>query len=158
MNELLVRLKEINSERNKLSPAVIKEGLTVFGITGTLQYMVKTFATMDEMNSHTDLPENTIGVVYGITYGGTYRLDNGEWTQIGDSTDEQNIMNVLNLVDGKADEFTDVGGTDEEINAVLDEILTSNNLPENDGDHSLDAGGDDSSVDVGDVDIGDLFE
>lgn len=139
MNELLVRLKEINSERNKLSPAVIKEGLTVFGITGTLQYMVKTFATMDEMNSHTDLPENTIGVVYGITYGGTYRLDNGEWTQIGDSTDEQNIMNVLNLVDGKADEFTDVGGTDEEINTVLDEILTGTNLPEDDGDHSLDA-------------------
>lgn len=143
MNELLVKLKMIKAEKNKLSPAVIKEGLTVFGITGTLQYMVKTFATIDEMNANTDLPENTIGVVYGITYGGTYRLDNGEWTQIGDSTDEQNIMNVLNLIDGKADEFEDVGGTDEEINAVLDEILTGNNLPD-DGDHSLDTSEDDN--------------
>jgi hypothetical protein len=132
MNALFSNLQNIKKERDKLSPAVIKEGLTVFGITGTLQYMVKTFATIEEMNSATNLPENTIGVVYGITYVGTYRLDNGEWTQIGDSTDEQNIMNTLNLVDGKADEFEEVGGTDEEINTVLEEILTGDNIPDDD--------------------------
>lgn len=127
MDELLVKLEQIKTERNKLSPSAIKEGLTVFGITGTLQYMVKTFATMEEMNNAAStLPEDTIGVVYGITYGGTYRLDNGSWTQIGDSTDEQKIMNVLNEIDGKGDQYEDVGGTDEEINVVLDNIIGGN--------------------------------
>lgn len=127
MSQLYDNLQLIKAEKAKLSPSVIKEGLTVFGITGTLQYMVKTFATIEEMNSlASSLPEDTIGVVYGITYGGTYRLDNGEWTQIGDSTDEQKIMNVLNQIDGIADQYEGVGGTDEEINAVLDTIIGGN--------------------------------
>ena len=149
MNTLLYELKNIKKERDKLSPAVIKEGLTVFGITGTLQYMVKTFATIEEMNANKNLPEDTIGVVYGITYVGTYRLDNGEWTQIGDSTDEQKIMNVLNLVDSKANQFEEVGGTDEEINVVLDEILTGNNLPEDD--QGLNNGNNDGEIDMPNV-------
>lgn len=124
MSQLYSYLQAIQVERNKLSPSVIKEGLTVFGITGTLQYMVKTFSTVAEMNAAAgSLPEDTIGVVYGLTYVGTYRLDNGVWTQIGDSTDEQKVMNTLNLVDGTADQYTGDGGTDEEISEVLDEIL-----------------------------------
>ena len=128
MASLTENLTEIKRQKDTyILPENLKKGVTAFGITGTLQYMVKTFATMEEMNNAAStLPEDTIGVVYGITYGGTYRLDNGSWTQIGDSTDEQKIMNVLNEIDSKGDQYEDVGGTDEEINAVLDNIIGGN--------------------------------
>lgn len=85
-----------------------------------------TFATIEEMNANTDYPENTFAIVYGTTYVGTYRFDKGSWTQIGDSTDEQIIMDTLNEVVGSPDEYEGVGGTDEEINSVLDQIIGGN--------------------------------
>ena len=131
MSELYDNLIAIKNERNKLSPSVLKEGLTVFGITGTLQYMVKVFTTAVEMNAAaSSLPEDTIGVVYGLSYGGTFRLDNGSWTQIGDSTDEQKVMNVLNQIDNIADQYTGNGGTDQEISDVLDQILGNGEVVE----------------------------
>ena len=35
MNDVLLKLKDIKNERDKLSPEIIKKGVTVFGITGT---------------------------------------------------------------------------------------------------------------------------
>lgn len=93
-------------------------------VVGTLYVKCRTFATIEEMEAQSDvLDEDTYGVVYGTTYVGTYRLDNGTWTQIGDSTQEQQIMDVLNEIADTTDQYEGTGGTDEEISAVLDQIL-----------------------------------
>lgn len=35
MDELLVKLMDIKAERDKLTPDVLKAGVTIFGVTGT---------------------------------------------------------------------------------------------------------------------------
>lgn len=109
----------IQGDSNLIS-SNIRADKTIFGITGSAPI---TFSTIEEMNSHTDFPEDTYCIVYGTTYYGTYRLDNGAWTQIGDSTEDQQIMDVLNEIADTTDQFEGVGGTDEKISEVLDEIL-----------------------------------
>lgn len=37
MNELVVNLEKMLEEKEKLTPDVLKEGVTVFGVTGTLK-------------------------------------------------------------------------------------------------------------------------
>lgn len=105
----------------------IVKGNTVLDIEGTYQPSAVTFATIEEMNNNTAYPENTFAVVYGTEYVGTYKLDSGAWTQIGDATDSSEMMSVLNSVDGEILEYEGNGGTDDEINAVLDDILTNPN-------------------------------
>lgn len=112
-----------------LSANKIQAGNTILGIEGTAPV---TFATTEEMNSNTAYPENTFAIVYGTEYVGTYKLDNGVWTQIGDATDGAEMMKVLNETDGDILEYEGNGGTDEEINAVLEDILTNPNVSEND--------------------------
>lgn len=85
-----------------------------------------TFGTEEELNANINYPENTLAIVYGTAYIGTYRLDNGQWSQIGDQSDDMLIMQVLNEVANTNDEFEGKGGTDEEINQVLDQILGGN--------------------------------
>lgn len=109
----------------------ITSGNTILGIEGTAPI---TFATVEEMNSNTAYPENTFAIVYGTEYVGTYKLDNGAWTQIGDATDGAEMMRVLNETDGDILEYEGNGGTDEEINAVLEDILTNPNVSEDDSD------------------------
>lgn len=84
------------------------------------------FSTIEEMNQHTDFAENTLAIVYGTSYVGTYKLDSGVWTEIGDTNEEVEIMNSLNAIEGVIDEYEGVGGTDEEINTVLDQIIGGN--------------------------------
>lgn len=109
----------------------IQAGNTILGVEGTAPV---TFATVEEMNSNTAYPENTFAIVYGTEYVGTYKLDNGAWTQIGDATDGAEMMRVLNETDGDILEYEGNGGTDEEINAVLEDILTNPNVSEDDSD------------------------
>ena len=109
----------------------IAAGNTILGVEGTAPV---TFATVEEMNSNTTYPENTFAIVYGTEYIGTYKLDNGVWTQIGDATDGAEMMKILNETDGDILEYEGNGGTDEEINAVLEDILTNPNVSENDSD------------------------
>lgn len=85
-----------------------------------------TFATVEEMNAHTDLSENTFAIVYGTSYIGTYKLDSGVWTQIGDTTEEVEIFDDLATTMGYTDEYEGIGATDEELNVVLDEIIGGN--------------------------------
>lgn len=122
--ELVNNLESIHRETMiKIIPENIKEGITIFGVSGTVPTNCKTFSTIEEMEQNTNLPEDTYAIVYGTTYIGTYRLDNGAWTQIGDSSDEQKIMDVLNEVITPVEQYEGNGGTDEEISAVLDNIL-----------------------------------
>lgn len=82
-----------------------------------------TFATVSEMNLVTDVPEDTLAIVYGTDYVGTYRFDNGSWTEIGSKSVEQQSMDNLNALDGSTDQYEGLGGTEEEVNEVLDEII-----------------------------------
>lgn len=99
----------------------IKRGVDILGVSGLLANCI-TFATVEEMNNYTG-EEDMYAIVYGTTYVGTYRYDNGSWTQIGDSSQEQQIMDVLNEIIETTDQYEGVGGTDEEVNLVLDNIL-----------------------------------
>lgn len=95
MTILEQNLQTILDEKTiKIIPENIKKGVTIFGVTGTLEPNasivegVKLFKTKEEMNSSTGNAEGDLAVVYGTSYVGTYRLNNGAWTQIGNSTEE----------------------------------------------------------------------
>lgn len=105
---------------SNIIPSNIKAGATILGVSGTAPL---TFATVEELNAHTNLAENTLAIVYGTSYVGTYKLDSGVWTQIGDTTEELEIFEDLAETMGYQDEYEGTGGTDEEINTVLDEII-----------------------------------
>ena len=123
LDTLITNLQTIHTEAmTKLIPSNIKQGITIYGVTGTLS-TVKTFATVAAMNASTGNVEDDMAIVYGTTYVGTYRYDGGAWTQIGDSTQEQQIMDTLNAVLGPIEQYEGNGGTDTEINTVLDNIL-----------------------------------
>lgn len=80
------RLLDLQDYINQnIVPANIRADKTIFDVTGTAPV---TFSTIEEMNEHTDLAEDTFAIVYGTSYVGTYRLNNGAWTQIGNSTEE----------------------------------------------------------------------
>lgn len=128
LDTLLTNLDKIYDEvTGKVLPENIKQGVNLFGVDGTIPTNVKTYATVDEMQAATNVKEDDYAIVYGTTYVGTYRYDNGAWTQIGDSTDEQKIMDVLNGIADTADQYEGTGGTDEEINEVLDNIIGGTN-------------------------------
>ena len=75
------RLLDLQDYINQnIVPANIRADKTIFDVTGTAPV---TFSTIEEMNKHTDLAEDTFAIVYGTSYVGTYRLNNGAWTQIG---------------------------------------------------------------------------
>lgn len=85
------------------------------------------FSTVEEMEQWgITAPENTFAIVYGTTYVGTYRRDNGQWTQVGDASEGQQIMDTLNKVANTLAEYEGNGGTDEEINTVLNNIMGGN--------------------------------
>lgn len=124
LDTLIENLNTIYSELiSKVKPENIKNGIKIFGITGTLPTNCKTFSTLDEMNNSGITEEDTYAIVYGTTYVGTYRMDNGSWTQIGDSVDNQKIMDVLNEITNTEDQYEGEGGTDEEISTVLNNII-----------------------------------
>ena len=124
LDTLITNLQTIHTETmNKIIPGNLKAGITIFGVSGTLPANCKTFATVTEMNAYQDATEDDFAIVYGTTYGGTYRYDGGSWTQIGDSTQEQQIMDALNNVLEPIEQYEGNGGTDAQISAVLDNIL-----------------------------------
>lgn len=109
----------IEGDSNLISSS-IRADKSIFGIVGSAPI---TFATIEELEANTNFPEDTFAIVYGTSYVGTYRLDNGTWTQIGDSSQNQQIMDVLNDVANSTDQYEGNGGTDEEISAKLDLII-----------------------------------
>ena len=77
---LTQRLLDLQDYINQnIVPVNIRADKTIFDVTGTAPVI---FSTIEEMNKHTDLAEDTFAIVYGTSYIGTYRLNNGAWTQI----------------------------------------------------------------------------
>lgn len=124
IDKLVSNLKQINVEvQSKVLSTNIRKGITLFGVEGSMPDNCRTFATIEEMNAYTTAIEDDYAIVYGTTYVGTYRYDAGEWVQIGDSSDEQKIMDVLNQILLPVEQYEGNGGTDEEISAILDKVL-----------------------------------
>lgn len=124
LDTLITNLQAIHTETiNKIIPENIKGGVTIFGVTGTIPNTLFTYSTVLEMNISTGHQEDDFAIVYGTTYAGTYRYDGGAWTQIGDSTQEQEIMDALNGTLPPVEQYEGAGGTDVQISAVLDDIL-----------------------------------
>lgn len=129
MNEVQENLDEILKEKiTKLIPENIKQGVTILGVRGTLKEgtgvsNVLVFPTKEEMEADTEEAEDTVAIVYdSVSYTGTYRVDNGVWTEIGLSVDGQAIMNILNEVESIRSQYEGWGGTEEEVGSILDEI------------------------------------
>lgn len=150
LDTLIVNLDAIHTEiQTKILPQNIRKGMTIFGMPGSLPTNCRTFSTVEEMEAHTDAVEDDFAIVYGTTYIGTYRYDSKQWVQIGDSSDEQRIMDILNEVLLPIEQMEGAGGTDEEISAVLDEVLNGPPVePEEDGGVEFD--------DLENPDMGDL--
>lgn len=143
INNLEAIYVEITS---KIIPENFKKGAKIFSIEGTLPTNCRTFSTIEERDAYTDAIEDDFAIVYGTTYVGTYRYDAGEWIQIGDSTDEQKVMDVLNQILLPVEQYEGNGGTDEEISVVLDEVL---NGPPVEPEPEPDEGGDEIPGELG---------
>lgn len=142
LDTLISNLLTIHTEvLEKVIPENIKSGVVIFGKAGILPTNCRTFSTIEEMTAFNDAIEDDYAIVYGTTYVGTYRYDSKQWVQIGDSSDEQRIMDILNEVLLPIEQMEGNGGTDEEINAVLDEILNGKPVePDEGGDDIPDDG------------------
>lgn len=102
----------------------IKAGETILGVTGTYSGNVLLFETVTQMEAYQNPTTNQLAVVYGTTYIGTYRYNGTNWIQIGDSTENQQTMSTLNeVMNTPSDPYDGNGGTDQEIEDVLDDIL-----------------------------------
>ncbi len=92
-------------------------------MTGTLEKSnTTTFATIEEMNNNIDFPEDTYAIVHGVNYIGTYRMDSGKWTEVGNKSEGQQIFDQLNLISDTDEQYEGSGGTDQEIISVLNQI------------------------------------
>lgn len=123
LQTLMDNLNMIYTEVNtKILPENIRTGVTIFGVTGESS-VAKFFSSVTEMNNSTGNIEDDFAIVYGDTYIGTYRYDNNAWTQLGESTQGQLMMNALNDTLSTTEQYEGDGGTDAQIEAVLDDIL-----------------------------------
>ena len=124
LDTLVSNLQIIHREVvNKIIPENIIRGVTIFGINGTAAHNCQTYATVEEMEASTGHVEDDYAIVYGTTYVGTYRLDGGVWTLIGEGSDGQKIMDRLNATLGPIEQYEGNGGTDIELNAKFNQIL-----------------------------------
>lgn len=123
LDDLIDNLQIIHTEViNKVIPENIIRNVTIFGVRGAASNS-SLYSTVAEMEASVGHVEDDYAIVYGTTYVGTYRLDGGTWTKIGDSTQEQEIMDTLNEVLLPVEQYEGNGGTDEQIDAVLNQIL-----------------------------------
>lgn len=133
MSELLNILNKINDEKiSKVIPQNISAGNTILGITGTAPVI---FESIEDMNKHTDYPENTYAIVYDkndisteqsyenneediktAIYNGTYQLQNKEWIKIGNDSNEKSIK----LFDSYDDMFNDKKAKHGDLATVID--------------------------------------
>ena len=85
----------------------------------------KVFSSVEEMEAHTDLPNNTKAIVFNINYEGTYELIDSVWVSVGVKVNNLEAFQALeNLFPLEPEEhYEGLGGTEEEIEEILDEII-----------------------------------
>jgi len=81
------------------------------------------YSSVSAMNSATGVLEDSLAVVYGTDYVGTYRYDNSSWTEIGGPSSGQQTMDNLNTTMNTSDQYEGYGGTENQILSVMNDIL-----------------------------------
>lgn len=120
-SELQTKLNDILNEKNtKIIPENIKAGTQIFDILGSAPTI---FNTKEEMEATLNLPDRTFAIVFDNTFKGLYRLINGGWVEFGVPSDGVLAMNALNEVMRTNEEYEGLGGTEEEVEAILDNIM-----------------------------------
>ena len=118
---LETKLNRILQEKTeKIIPENFRAGIQLFDIVGSAPTV---FNTKEEMEASLDLPDRTFAIIFDNTFEGLYRLINGGWVEFGVPADGVLAMNALNEVMRTNEEYEGLGGTEEEVEAILDNIM-----------------------------------
>ena len=125
----------LDEKINKITPANITSGVTIFNVEGTAPVLFTSTTDMEV----SDLPNGTFAIVCGEEYEGTYLRDNDTWVKQsradeavnrvldivlnGGGTPEE-TMDLLNQVLDTTDEYEGLGGTEKEIENILKQVIT----------------------------------
>ena len=118
---LETKLNRILREKNeKIIPENFKAGIQLFDIIGSAPTI---FNTKEEIEASLDLPDRTFAIVYNTSFEGLFRFINGAWIEYGVPSEGVLSMNALNQVLRTNEEYEGLGGTEEEVEAILDNIM-----------------------------------
>lgn len=82
------------------------------------------FASVEEMEETTSADDGTLAIVSNDDeYIGSYIFENGTWSKLEVNQTYEETMNILDDVLGESDEYEGLGGTEQEIENIMDEIL-----------------------------------
>lgn len=126
---LETKLNRILQEKTeKIIPENFRAGIQLFDIIGSAPTI---FNTKEEMEYTLNLPDRTFAIVYNTSFEGLFRFINGAWIEYGVPSDGVLAMNALNEVMRTNEEYEGLGGTEEEVETVLDTIMNGT-IPEDD--------------------------
>jgi hypothetical protein len=114
-----------NSTMN-LTPETGYDGFSSVGITvqvPTGAQGVMLYETIQAMQADTTQSEGTYGVVAGTNFEGVYKYVNNNWEQVGDPIEALQAFNELADVVGDDIEYEGLGGTEEEITEILEDVI-----------------------------------
>lgn len=127
MSTLQDGLDQIKLQKDTyIIPSNIKKNVTVFGVTGTLEegaQGVALYSSVAAMEADTTQAEGTYGVVADTNFEGVYKYTNGDWIAVGDPIEALQAFNELGNVLGSEEEYEGLGGTEEEIEGILEEVI-----------------------------------
>lgn len=104
----------------------IREGVTILGVEGTVHegaQGVVLYSTIAEMEEDTSQDEGTYGVVAGVNFEGVYKYIDSAWVIVGDPVEALQAFNELANVVGDNIEYEGLGGTEEEITEILEDVI-----------------------------------
>ena len=104
----------------------IREGVEILGVEGTVHegaQGVVLYSTIAEMEEDTSQDEGTYGVVAGTNFEGVYKYTDSAWVIVGDPVEALVAFNELADVVGDDIEYEGLGGTEEEITEILEDVI-----------------------------------
>jgi hypothetical protein len=127
MSTLQDGLDQIKLQKDTyIIPGNIKKDVTVFGVTGTLESGAQGVALYESvalMLADTTQDEGTYGVVASTNFEGVYRYLDNNWVIVGDPVEALTVFNDLSEVLGSDVEYEGLGGTEQEIEEILEEVI-----------------------------------
>ena len=136
-NETLIdNLNSIKNSKADIKQALINKGQTPTDVFNTYAGLIENisggggtgdaqvYSSVEEMNEHTDLPENTYAIVAGTNLMGVYLLLNHNWLQVGDPAENLQAFNNLQAVQGVSNlKYEGVGDTEQNVMNILNTVI-----------------------------------
>ena len=128
MTELNTLLNQIKAEKDtKILPENLKKDIEAFGVTGTYEGPIMQYSSVQEMNQHTDLDDGTYALIINSTNSNleaVYKLVDSTWILVGNPTEAlQTFVDLADVMGGAEPEYEGLGGTEEEIIEILEEVI-----------------------------------